>query len=511
MFATSIRHLTWITLTASMPLLASCKTLTPWIIPEADAPPIPSLHADMLDAPALPVRPAPDIHPELYLAPPEDLWARLRRGFELDHRVDMPAVQTHLRWFDRHPNYLMRLSERLQTQMPHIVEAVQARGLPLELALLPIVESALDAYAFSPTGAAGVWQFMPATGRRFGLPNNSWYDGRRDLDAATEAALDYLTYLHKRFGSWPLAVAGYNAGEGNVNRALRRSPTTTDVLALPLPTETKRYVPRLLALSAVVADPERTRMAFPPLADEKYYAAIDTESQLELAAAAEALEVPIDKVYRWNPQLESWSTPPNGPHRLNVPRELMPHAQAKIDALAPEERLRWRAVTVAPGDTLDRLAARYHTDVDVLRTTNGVRGSLIRVGQTLMIPTTKNPSVAPPNRLGGASHTVTAGESLWQIARDYRTSISALRKKNRISRGEPLRVGQVLYLPGSIASAPSVHRTIHYRVRRGDSLSRIAGRFSVKVSQITRWNALDGSKYLQPGQKLRLRVPVVGS
>ena len=244
-----------------------------------------------------------------------DLVARIRRGFQLEHHTDHPRVQAELRWFDRHPQYLVRLRTRMQTLLPHVVDHVDRRGLPMELALLPIIESALDAYAFSPTGAAGIWQFMPATGRRFGLTNDAWYDGRRDLHASTRAALDYLELLHTRFDDWLLAVAGYNAGEGNVSRATRRAAPGTPFFELRLPRETAQYVPRLLALAAVVDDPEITEMEIPPLDDAPFYAAIDTGSQLELAAAAEVLNLTVDDLYKWNPALESWSTPPAGPHR----------------------------------------------------------------------------------------------------------------------------------------------------------------------------------------------------
>ena len=190
-----------------------------------------------------------------------------------------------------------------------------------------------------------------------------------------------------------------------------------------------------------------------------------------------------------------------------VPTARQTDAQAALDALAPAERLRWKSVRVSSGDTLGGLAHRYHTDIDVLRRANGLRGNLIREGQDLMIPTTANPSVAPPNRRSGAPYTVKPGDSLWEIARATNTTVAALKKTNRLSRNEPIRVGQTLTIPGS---GRSVARTIHYKVRSGDSLARIAGRFGVSIDEITVWNGLDRTAYLHPGQKLRLTVPVAG-
>ena len=515
MFANSRKQFALIGLAVTV-LGAGCRTLPLLMAEGREQTAHEATLAQVVAPPAPLARPAPPIEPVVEILGPPDLWQRLRGGFGLVHHEARESVQAELRWFQRNPRYFQRLTTRMQQQLPELTAAVAARDLPLELALLPLIESALDPYAFSPTGAAGVWQFMPATGRRFGLHSNDWYDGRRDLPRATAAALDYLELLHRRFDDWLLAVAGYNAGEGNVLRALRRARSATgpdasaaayDFFTLQLPVETRRYVPRLLALAAVVNDPERFGVALPPLVDVPPFARLDTHGQLELAAAAEALGTSVDDLYAWNPSLESWSTPPQGPHQLRVPRDLAEAGQAALDALTPDQRLRWRTVTVKNGDTLSEIAAAHHTEVKVLQQANELRGSSIRIGQTLLIPTTAKPTVAPPHRHLRGSYTVSPGDSLWSIARAHDTTIASLRKANRIGRGEALRVGQLLVIPGH---GRSVHRTIYYRVRKGDSLARIAGRFNVSIGDITVWNTIARSDYLQPGQKLKLRVPVVG-
>jgi membrane-bound lytic murein transglycosylase D len=450
---------------------------------------------------------------------PADLWQALRAGFALDHELGQTRVQQELRWLQRHPNYLPRLADRLQRYLPYIHAEVRARGLPGELALLPIVESALDPYAFSHGGAAGLWQFIPATATRFGLARNWWVDARRDPALATDAALSYLEYLYERFGDWNLAVAGYNAGEGNVARALSRAKGRTSFWELQLPRETRAYVPRLLALAAIVAEPESHGLTLPELIDEPTFVTIDIGGQFDLARAAAALEMDLDVLYQWNPALNQWATPPEGPHRLHVPVVFADTAEARIHAVPAGDRVQWQRVRVAPGDTLSQIARRHRTDVATLQRVNRISGTQIRAGQALFIPRSgQAPAHYPVARAAAdADYRVAPGDSLWSIARAHGVSVASLVKTNQVGPKEVLRVGQRLSIPGgrsTAAAAPAagrdVKRTVRYGVRRGDSLARIANRFNVAVNDIAQWNALDVNNYLRPGQQLVIHVTVAG-
>lgn len=452
--------------------------------------------------------------------PPPDLWAEIRADFALDHHVEQRRVQQELRWLKRHPNYLPRLQDRLQRYLPYIHAEVRARGMPGELALLPIVESALDPYAFSHGGAAGLWQFIPATATRFGLQRDWWVDARRDPVLATDAALSYLEYLHGRFEDWNLAVAGYNAGEGNVARALRRADDDqSSFWQLRLPRETEAYVPRLLALAAIVADPQAHGLTLPALDNRPAFVTIDTGGQFDLGRAAVALEMDVDALYTWNPALNQWATPPDGPHLLHVPASLAEEAQARVQAVPEDERVQWQRIQVAQGDTLSQIARRHRTDVATLKRVNNLNGTRIRAGQALFIPRAGElPAHHPVARRSGAGdYQVKPGDSLWSIARAHDVSVASLVRANHVGPREVLRVGQRLTIPGGTAipsTAPSatreVTRTVRYGVRRGDSLSRIASRFNVAVADIAQWNQLDVRRYLQPGQQLVIHVNVAG-
>ncbi len=484
---------------AGLPALSSCQTHAglpqPIQTPAEAAGPV--------------AEPPPSIAPVLQVRQRPDLWRDIRASFELEHHLDEKRVQQELRWLKRHPRYLARLEARLAQHLAYIHQRVIDRGMPGEIALLPIVESALDPYAFSPGGAAGLWQFIPATGRRFGLERDWWVDGRRDPVAATEAALDYLTHLHERFEDWSLALAGYNTGEGNVARARRRAPEGASFWSLRLPRETSAYVPRLLALAALVDTPARYGITLPAVSPEIPFTVLDTGGQLDLSVAAEATGIDVATLYQWNPALNQWSTPPNGPHHLLVPKNAVDDAQARIDAIPPAERVQWLRIRVKAGDTLSELASRYRTDVSSLRKANNLRGSRIREGQPLLIP--KSPeSLANPvaQRVSGTTYVVRPGDSLWTISRAHGVPMNRLMRANHIGPKDVLRAGQALTIPG--ASNAAVIRKVHYRVRSGDSLARIAGRFDVKIADITRWNNLDAGRYLQPGQPLVLFVDVIG-
>ncbi len=442
-----------------------------------------------------------------------NLWAVMRNSFALEHHLEDPSVQAEIRWFKRHPNYFAQRARAFATYMPYVLQELHAYGIPGELALMPVIESALDPYAFSPGGAAGLWQFIDMTAERFGLERNWWYDGRRDVIASTDAAISYLSFLHQSFDDWLLVMAGYNAGEGSVRRAVRKSKAKgakarPDFFALPLPQETRQYVPRILAYAAVIAEPERYGVTLPKLAFEPGFSTLELPAQFDLMKVSELLGLSLEELYRWNPSFNQWATPAAGPHRLILPpgTDLVAAAE-QFQGIPEKERMGWKIVTVKRGDSLSTLAHRNGTRSAAIRKINRLKSDMIREGQQLYIPKSKQAATSYPiARLhGDRTHTVRAGDSLWKLARKHEVSISQLVRWNELNPKAPLRVGQTLHVG---KTSRSVMRKVRYRVRSGDSLSRIAAKFNVRTADIASWNGLDQAKYLKPGQRLTLHVNV---
>ena len=435
----------------------------------------------------------------------EPLWPLVREAMQLDPQLDNERVQQELAWLRKHPDFVQRLAPRMQRYAPYIFRELDRRKMPSELLFLAMIESALDPFAFSPGGAAGLWQFMPASGERFGLKIDWWADERRDPVLATRAALDYLQLLHRRFDSWELAIAAYNAGEGRISRAVRKAGSR-NFADLQIPRETAGYLPRLLAFAEAFNHPKTYGLRLPDVSARVAQRVIETGSQLDLSQAAKALNVPLDDLYDWNPALNQWATHPRGPHRLLVGKT-RGDPQLLVDEIKQEDRLSWQRHSVASGETLSGLAEHYHTDVAVLMRANQMRSKVIHEGESLLIPTGKASTTgALPARRHGVGkkiYRVVRGDSLRKIARRFGVTSRELQRLNLIGPTQQLSVGAQLIIP---TPPEDVVKQINYRVREGDSLSRIAERFNVTTAQILGWNQLDLAKYLLPGQKLRLYV-----
>jgi membrane-bound lytic murein transglycosylase D len=326
----------------------------------------------------------------------------------------------------------------------------------MEIALLPLVESNLNPFATSPSHAGGLWQIMPATGRSLGLNQDWWFDGRQDLRASTQAALDYLEQLNRQNnGDWMLTLAAYNAGNGRVSRAQRANAQKgleTDYWSLKLPRETRHYVPKLIALAQIIANPEKYSIDIPYVADAPAFEIASTGGQIEIARAAELAGVDIGTLRAFNPGQLRWATAPSSVGELLVPIGARDSFEQRVTELDPARRVEWQHYNIQRGDSLSRIAHKFGSQVALLREVNNLASSRIRAGDTLMIPKGN----------AWASSLAFSGEKT------------------------PSRQG--------------------YRVRRGDSLYLIAGRFKVSVRDLIAWNALDPKKYLQPGQKLTLYV-----
>ena len=471
-----------------------------------------------------------------------DLWERVRRGFKLDLN-DNHRVEVQLQWYAKHQAYLDRTFQRSSLYLHHIVSEAERRGIPTELALLPVVESAFDPFAYSHGRAAGIWQFIPGTGAHYGLRQTWWYDGRRDVVASTEAAFNYLEDMAKFFnGDWLLALASYNSGAGTVQRAIRKNKAKgkpTDYWHLDLPRETEAYVPKLIAISKLVADPQKNGVTLFPIKDEPYFDIVKLDSQIDLAQAAKLANIDVDELYILNPGYNQWATDPLGPHRLALPVSQVEAFTTAYNELPPGQRVNWTRYKVKSGDSLISIAKKFKTTPQVLKDVNKIRGSLIRQGQQLLIPSSHegedyyalsadNRLESKQARINGSPGTtkveyiVKSGDTLWDLSRAYRVNVRLLAKWNGMAPGDVLPPGKKLVIwtksniTQSAKPAPvsalinnrEIIRKIGYQVRKGDSLYLIANKFNVSVNDLVKWNTLSKNSILRPGQRLNIYVDI---
>ena len=464
----------------------------------------------------------------------ETVWQHVRAGFKLESHSDQKLLQSELAWYAGHKDYIQRVMKRSDPFLHYILSEAEKRNLPTELVLLPIVESAFQPFAYSHGRAAGLWQFIPATGRLYGLKQNWWYDGRRDIYASTQAALKYLTNLNKLFkGDWLLALAAYNSGSGTVQRAIRKNKKRnrpTDFWHLDLPKETRSYVPKLLALKELITHPQKYDISLRCIAHVPGFKRIDVGSQIDLALAAELAEIELNTLYNYNPAYNRWATPPDGPHQLLLPADAADTLVANLETLDDKDRIRWQRHRIKSGETLSGIALKYDTTVKHLRKVNRIRGNNIRAGKHLLIPVASRKrtdyALSAGQRLNSIknsskgktriTHIVQKGDSFWELARKYDVGMYKLAKWNGMAIRDPLRQGQkiVVWKNNSPTQAKLSQRkpsdtikSISYTVRNGDSLSRIAYRYRVSVNDLHRWNKIK-SKYLQPGQRIKVYIDI---
>lgn len=460
----------------------------------------------------------------------DNIWDRVRANLHFDIPQNSKVIAQRS-WYAKHNNYLDRVAKRSEPFIHYIIEEIEKHDMPMELVLLPIVESAYDPFAYSHGSASGMWQFLSGTGKQFGLKQDWWYDGRRDVAASTVAAMKYLRYLHKRFdGDWLLALAAYNSGQGRVSRAVKdnaRKGKPTDFWNLKLPKETRDYVPKLLALADIVKRPDDFNVSLYAIDNKTVISQVEIGSQLDLALAAKLADLTVDELHALNPGFNRWATAPDGPHRLLIPTNKVDKFSNALNKLDDKDRLTWQRYKIREGDSLSVIAKRFNTTVTVVKEANKLANNAIRAGKYLLIPTAnqsldryksyqevRTTKLSKKGSGSKVTYTVKRGDTLWDISKLYKVSSKDIAKWNGFAPKDMLSLGQKLTIwtgktvSKKSASGNTVMRNINYKVRSGDSLARIAAKFKVKISDIEKWNNLNRSKYLQPGQLLKLSVNV---
>lgn len=396
----------------------------------------------------------------------QDIWVRIRRGFSMPD-LEGTLVEDRTQWYAARPDYMERMIARSSKYLYHIVAELERRHMPTELALLPFVESAFNPEAVSTAKAAGMWQFIPSTGKHYNLKQNMFRDERRDVLASTEAALDYLSRLHDMFGDWHLALAAYNWGEGAVSRAIARNEARglpTDYASLTMPNETRYYVPKLQAVKNIVSNPASYGVTLPPIPDHPYFVTVTTSRDIDVTLAAKLANMPLEEFRALNPSFNKPVILGASNPQILLPFENAERFQYNLNTYRGGLSS-WTAVTVDGRERVESLAARLNVDPDTLREINRIpKGMRLKPGSTVMIP-----------RSG--RHT---------------EDISAKLAENAILAMEP--------------DLPEARRLV-VRAGKRDTVASVARRYGVSVNQVRAWNKLSGSK-LVAGQSLVLNVPV---
>ena len=447
--------------------LAACATPAP--PPPADPPLVSPAPLPVIEFPSPPpkivlVDPFSGDAADLEPLPPAtgDLWDRIAKGYAIPD-LEGPLVDKWERHYAERPDYVARVVERGRRYLYHIVSEVEARGMPLEIALLPVVESAFNPIAMSMARAAGIWQFMPATGKSYGLKQTWWFDSRRDVVAATSSALDYLQKLNSEFNDWHLSLAAYNWGEGNVRRAIARNrakglPADFDSLT-KMPDETRNYVPKLQAIKNIIADPEKYGLEMADVPNTPYFTVVRTTVRMDVKRAAELAELPVAEFLALNPQHNRPVIFGADDYGILLPIDKAEIFAAKLD-LVDQPLVSWQAHRMKPGETLPQVAIRYALSIETLRSVNGIGPrETVPTGHALLVPMQRPTAEAAASLAGAVFTTVPAG------------------------------------------------RTFFHKVHRGDSLRSIAARYGVTTHDLKRWNRLARDD-VRVGQRIRVTSDV---
>ncbi len=470
-----------------------------------------------------------------------NLWERLRAGFRMDLTVENPRIAVQRNWFAKRQDYIDRMTARASHYLYHTVTEAEKRGLPTELALLPVIESSYDPFAYSPAQAAGMWQFIPGTGKIYGLKQNYWYDGRRDVMQSTRAAYEFLSMLHRKFDSWELALAAYNCGPGCIERAINKNAAAglpTDFWSLDLPAETQAYVPRFLAVAQIVNSPATYNIAFRPIVNQPVFRTAKARSQVELESVARLAGLSLKQLYQLNPGFLRWATDPEDSHNILIPAATPGDFDNRLALLPPAERTVVQRYRTKKGDTLAKIADRFDTSAAGLKRLNkriAIKKKRLVAGQWLVVANTKvrgryyDGSAAPAGSRVAQAIIESEDQAVTELdegtdASEANDTVAAADKPDNAKTADtraakadkPAKTESAKTADKDKAVAvkdkekpksrkKSDDEELH-KVRPGETLFAISRKYDVSPKDLARWNDMKLNDNLRPGKRLVIKL-----
>ena len=439
----------------------------------------------------------------------ENIWEylqvnnKIKQSNYLDEQI-LSYMNNHLRDIDKFEEYLNDSYYFLY----FVIKELEKNNLPIELSILPYIESNYDPFSISPSGAVGMWQFMPRTGRLYELNKSWWSEDRHDPFKSTEAAIGYLKYLYQRFdGDIYLSIAAYNAGPSLVDKRInqnKRKGEDIDFWSLNLPTQTKNYVPKYIALRELILNPEKYGITLPNIPYDSVVQKITIPGQVEILALSEYLEIKPELLYKLNAGYTKWASAPKDESIFFIPKEKYFLFSSEKNPFNKTNDINWISHTVNKGDNLWDLAIKYDTEVDVIKEVNYLNNDLLSINDNLLIPLGKTKS---NNFIPYEMYIVSEGDTLWSIAKKYNLNVNNLARMNSLNKNEYLQLGQQLSIGNKniYRNMESKKRTILYSVKQGDNLFKISELFDVTISSIEEINKFS-NPILMPGQIIKIAI-----
>ena len=438
----------------------------------------------------------------------KDVWERIAKNSSFQNQQLDAVTLKYINNYLENPAQFNKLLLKGQYFIYFVLEELERYDLPAELALLPYIESNYDPFSISSSGAMGLWQFMPATARIYGLKDTWWFEQRHDPLISTKAAVRYLAYLDNRFGkNITYTLSAYNGGPTLLEKQIKinqRAGKSLDYRELKLPRQTKEYVPKFRAISELIVNAEKYNIKLPAFPNQSVLGQIILGGQIEIFAFSEFSQLKPEFIYKLNAGFTKWASPPGTSTTFNIPIELVEPLNLKKSEFVQANQINWVTHTVSRGDTFWKIAAKYNIDVSVLKKVNYLRSDLLNLNQELLIPlsNSENQTFIPYQ-----AHIVSEGDTLWSLGRKYKLTPSDIAKSNGLKVGASLRIGKELNIGNKniYRTINSKKRTILYSVKQGDSLYRIADVFNIPIEDIIQLNSIIDNE-IKPGQVLKIII-----
>jgi membrane-bound lytic murein transglycosylase D len=438
----------------------------------------------------------------------ESVWDRIALNSTIQNQVLDEETLKYLNAYLASPEQLNKLLVKGEYFIFFVLEQLEKYDLPPELALLPYIESNYDPFSISTSGAMGLWQFMPATARIYGLEDTWWYEQRHDPLISTKAAVRYLAYLHNRFGKdLTYTLSAYNGGPTLLEKQIklnRRTGKAVDYKSLRLPKQTKAYVPKFKAIVELIINAKRYDIQLPKFPNRSVLGQIILDGQIEIFAFSEFSDLKPEFIYKLNAGFTKWASPPGKTTTFNIPIEFVELLNKKKGEFTQANQINWVTHKVSEGDSLWKIADQYDTEVLVLKTVNYLQSNLLNLNQQLLIPlsNSRNQTFIPYQ-----AHIISEGDTLWSLGIKYGISPTEIAKNNGLKINSDLRIGKQLNIGNKniYRTINSKKRTILYSVKQGDSLYRIADIFNIQIKDIIELNSISDNE-IKPGQVLKIII-----